>query len=198
MTREHVFAHWLIRKVHGAQLVASASGTADQPPRIARMTAPVCAVCNAGWMSGLEVSFRRAVFARPRVGEIRMPDRVTVSRWFAKTAALVAEANGVGIASPEQRAQLVLGLPDDLEVFLARRRRPRQRLDYAFDVGSDATRARVVALSVDQLVAHVAQRGTLGSHHGTRLWPLRSHLLRWETLPVITPLLVRDLAAPAK
>jgi hypothetical protein len=79
-------------------------------------------------------------------------------------------------------------MPDDVEVFLARRRRPPQRLDFAFDrtAGGDADTVRSVAILVDDLVAHVAARGTLASRHGTRLWPLRSHVLRWETLPVIT------------
>jgi len=46
---------------------------------------------------------------------------------------------------------------------------------------------RSVAVLVDDLVGHVAARGRLASRHGTRLWPLRSHTIRWETLPVITP-----------
>ena len=195
MTKEHVFAHWLIRKVHGARLVSSDAPA--EPTRLARVTAPVCAVCNAGWMSGLEVSFRRAVFGRPRLGELHMTDRVTLSRWFVKTAALIAEAHGLGIVGPAQRAQLERGMPDEVEVFIARRRRPRQRLDYALDVvrSVESARARAVAVSVEDIVAHVAPRGTLASRHGTRLWPLRSHTLRWETLPVITPLIVRDEAA---
>jgi hypothetical protein len=83
-------------------------------------------------------------------------------------------------------------MPDDIEVFLARRRRPRQRLDFALDVTSEheakPARVRSAAILVDDLVGHVAARGTLASRHGTRLWPLRSHALRWETLPVITSL----------
>jgi hypothetical protein len=81
-------------------------------------------------------------------------------------------------------------MPDDIEVFLARRRRPRQQLDFALDTMADdnegALRVRSVGVLVDDLIAHVAARGTLASRHGTRLWPLRSHTLRWETLPVIT------------
>jgi len=197
MTREHIFARWLVQKVHGARLIPSdvtpLSATADI--RIAREVAPVCAECNAGWMSGLEVSFRRALFARPRVGVLQAPDRITLSRWFAKTAVLLAHARGGSLVGAEHRAQLVTGMPDGIEVFLARRRRPRQHLDYAVDVvtggDGDAPRVRSVAVLVDDLVGHVAASGTLASRHGTRLWPLRSHTIRWETLPVITPLLVR-------
>jgi hypothetical protein len=201
ITREHVFAHWLVRKFHGARLVASdaspgAAPLPTAPLRIARVIADVCDECNTGWMSALEESFRRALFARPRVGSLQAPDRITLSRWFTKTAVLLAHARGGALVGEAHRAQLVAGMPDDIEVFLARRRRPRQQLDFALDVMSGravgAPLVRSVAILVDDLVAHVAAHGTLASRHGTRLWPLRSHTLRWETLPVITPLIVRE------
>lgn len=200
LTREHVFAHWLVRKVHGGRLLpsgepAEAIPTTRGPTTIARVTAEVCAVCNAGWMSTLEVSFRQAVFARPRVGLVWPPDRITLSRWFTKTAVLLAHARGAAFLSAARRSQLVTGMPDDIEVFIARRRRARQRLDFAIDLIADrddeTPQVRSVAILVDDLVAHIAKRDTLASRHGTRLWPLRTHALRWETLPVITPLLVR-------
>jgi hypothetical protein len=200
MTREHVFARWLVREVHGGRLVPTSApgGTPSSIPaaRIGRVIASVCAECNAGWMSGLEVSFRRALFARPRVGALQAPDRVTLSRWFTKTAVLLAEASGGALVGAAHRAQLVTGMPDDVEVFLARRRRPRQHLDFSLDVMADRDagmpRVRSAAILVDDLVGHVAARGTLTSRHGTRLWPLRSHTLRWETLPVITSFVARD------
>ena len=191
ITREHIFARWLIRQVHGARLVPSHPSLATAAPvRIARVDVPVCADCNAGWMSGLEVSFRRTLFARPRTGPLQAPDRFTLSRWFTKTAVLLAHAYGGPLVGAEHRAQLVSGMPDDIEVFLARRRRPRQDLDYALDVMTDGeareSRVRSVAVLVDDLIAHVAATGTLSSRHGTRLWPLRTHTMRWDTLPVIT------------
>ena len=197
ITREHIFARWLIRQVHGARLVPSHPSLATGAPLpIARVVVPVCAGCNAGWMSSLEVSFRRMLFARPRTGPLQAPDRFTLSRWFTKTAVLLAHAYGGALVGAEHRAQLVSGMPDDIEVFLARRRRPRQDLDYGFDVISDrdakVSRIRSVAVLVDDLVAHVAAPDTLSSRDGTRLWPLRTHTLRWDTLPVITTLVVRD------
>ena len=197
ITREHIFARWLIRQVHGAKLVPSQGALSTAAPlRIARVVVPVCADCNAGWMSGLEVSFRRMLFARPRTGPLQAPDRLTLSRWFTKTAVLLAHAYGGALVGAEHPAQLVSGMPDDIEVFLARRRRPRQDLDYALDVMTDGeareSRVRSVAVLVDDLIAHVAATGTLSSRHGTRLWPLRTHTLRWDTLPVITTLVVRD------
>ena len=201
MTREHVFARWLVRQVHGGRLVPShapAGGAPSSIPaaRIGRVIASVCADCNAGWMSGLEVSFRRALFARPRVGALQAPDRITVSRWFTKTAVLLAEASGGALVGAAHRAQLVTGMPDDIEVFLARRRRPRQHLDFTLAVMTDSDagmpRVRSAAILVDDIVGHVAARGTLASRHGTRLWPLRSHTIRWETLPVITSFIAHD------
>ena len=200
ITREHVFAHWLVRQVHGARLVPSDASypppSSDPPVRIARVIAGVCADCNTGWMSVLEESFRRALFGRPRLGLIPAADRETISRWFTKTAVLLAHAHGGALVGPAHRPQLVAGMPGGIEVFLARQRRPRQRLDFALDVVADrdagAAQVRSIGILVDDLVAHIAARGTLASRHGTRLWPLRSHTLRWETLPVITPLIVRD------
>lgn len=176
MTREHVFARWLVIKLHAGRVVPS-----DAPPgaeRIGRVITTVCADCNAGWMSSLEVAFRRIVFGARRMGVLQEPDRVALSRWFAKTAILLAHAGGTTLVGASHRAQLIGGMPDDLEVFLARRRRPPQRLDYAADTDS-------ASILVDDLVGHVARPGILTSRRGTRLWPLRSHVLRWETLPVI-------------
>ena len=191
MTREHVFARWLVRQVHGGRLLASDPPQGGGvPTRIARVTADVCADCNAGWMSSLEMSFRQILFARPRVGTIRAPDRITLSRWFTKTAVLLAHAHSGVLLSPAHRAQVAAGLPDEVEVFLARRRRPQQRLDFAMDLmaghDADVVPVRSVAVLIDDLVAHVAARGSLASRHGTRLWPLRTHTLRWENLPVIS------------
>ena len=190
MTREHVFARWLVQKIHGARLVPSAQANAAEPARISRIFASVCASCNAGWMSGLEVAFRRPVFGRSRIGLLQPPERITLSRWFTKTAMLLADASGVVFITSARRPQLVTGMPDDVEVFLARRRRPRQRLDYAIDVVGDAPARSVhtIAILVDDLIAHIALRDTLSSRHGTQLWPLRTHTLRWETLPVVGPL----------
>ena len=74
-------------------------------------------------------------------------------------------------------------MPDGVEVFIARRRRPRQRVDFSVDTSDEHVRS--VAILVDDLIGHVARDGVLASRQGTRLWPLRSHTVRWDTLPVI-------------
>ena len=51
MTHEHVFAHWLVRKVQGARLVPTRPESDRGPERISRVVADVCAECNHGWMS---------------------------------------------------------------------------------------------------------------------------------------------------
>ncbi len=183
MTREHIFARWLIRQVHGGALVASSTASDATPQRIARLTADVCADCNAGWMSGLEVAFRRLLFKHQRVGPLQAPDRATLSRWFTKTAVLLARAHGGDLVPADARLALVAGMPEGVEVFIARRRRPRQPVDFSVDVSGEHVRG--IAILVDDLVAHVARDGVLASRQGTRLWPLRSHALRWDTLPVI-------------
>src|SRR5262245_21026503 len=178
MTREHIFARWLVLKVRGARLVPTTS-PADAT-RIARLVAPVCAECNAGWMSGLEVGFRRLLFREVRAGLMPAPDRTTLARWSVKTAVLLAHAHGSELGSLEHRPEILTGIPSDLEVFVARRRRPLQRLDYR--IGESDAGPSSVAVMTDDLVTHVAQRGTLVRRQGTQLWPLRTHALRWETI----------------
>lgn len=188
ITREHVFAHWLVRQVHGARLLPSRAPSSDVPAtRIARVVAEVCADCNAGWMSSLEVAFGRVVFARERTGLIPAPDRATLSRWFTKTAALLAYANGAVLVDGARRSRLRTGMPDGVQVYLARRRRPPQPLDFALDMSSSPgteVRATGVTVLVDDVQARVETEGA-ASGRGTRLWPLRTHALRWETLPVV-------------
>ncbi|HYK98906.1 MAG TPA: hypothetical protein VEU77_11005 [Candidatus Acidoferrales bacterium] len=169
LTREHVFARWLTQRVGSAG------------PR--RAIATVCGECNAGWMSTLEQSFRRAAFTRPRTGPIPAPDRATIARWSIKTALLLADANGVTLVEPAVRSALQRVVPDGFEVFIARRRRSPAKLDY--DVDSERDLVRSVAVHVDDVTLTVAPTGALTSRAGTRLWPIRRQLLRWDTLPVL-------------
>jgi hypothetical protein len=192
LTREHVFARWLISKVHGARLMASGAGELAAHPigsiPMSRVITGVCAGCNAGWMSGLEVSFRRTLFGRQRVGSVQAPERAILSRWFTKTAVLLAHARGGDFIAASDRSKVRTGMPESVEVLVGRRRRPRQPIDFAIETVPDPTGAvtvRSVAIQVDDLLGHVALRGSLGSAHGTRIWPLRSHAVRWDTLPIV-------------
>ena len=97
---------------------------------------------------------------------------------------LIAHARAAALV--ETNADLARDMPAGLEVFIARRRRTDVKLEYVLDA-SDG-RARHVAVFVDDLVGNIAAAGVLTSRYGTRLWPLRTHALRWDTLPVIAPL----------
>lgn len=159
LTTEHVFAQWLRREL----------GTSQR----ARVSAQVCAECNTGWMSALETSFRSA-FSRRRDGTLQPPDRTTIARWATKTASLLALAHEAVLV--DDAASLRTGMPAGIEVSLGRRR--SAPIDYV-------VQQRAVAVMVDDLVATVAPVGTLAKAQGTQLWPLRTHTLRWDTLPVV-------------
>jgi hypothetical protein len=142
-------------------------------------------------MSGLEVSFRQAVFARSRPEHIAEPTRRTLSRWFAKTATLVAHAAGQELVPEGQWPELTNGMPGGIRVGLARSRRPRQPLDLGLEFDGPETdhptgRLTSVAVQVNDLVAIVTRRSSVTP--ATTLWPIRSHVLRWATLPVVNRL----------
>ncbi|HJW48438.1 MAG TPA: hypothetical protein VJ726_03375 [Candidatus Limnocylindria bacterium] len=142
-------------------------------------------------MSGLEVSFRQAVFARSRPEHIAEPTRRTLSRWFAKTATLVAHATGEELVPESDWPDLTDAMPGGIRVGLARLRRPRQPLDVGLEYdgsqkGPPNGRLTSVAVQVDDLVAIVTRRSSVAP--ATTLWPIRSHILRWTTLPVVNRL----------
>jgi hypothetical protein len=193
LTREHVFARWLVERLRAWRATHEAHGSAEvaADARIARLVTSVCGACNAGWMSGLEVSFRQAVFARSRPEHIAEPARRTLSRWFAKTATLVAHATGQELVPEDHWPELTDAMPGGIRVGLARLRRPRQPLDVGLEYdGSDkshlTSKLMSVAVQVDDLVAVVTRRSSVTP--ASTLWPIRSHVLRWATLPVVNRL----------
>jgi len=193
LTREHVFARWLVERLRAWRATHTAHGPAEvaADARIARLVTNVCGACNAGWMSGLEISFRQAVFARTRPEHIAEPTRRTLSRWFAKTAVLAAHATGQELVPEEHWPELTDAMPGGIRVGLARVRRPRQPLDLGlgYDGAGEshpAGKLTSVAVQVDDLVAIVTRRSSVTP--ATTLWPIRSHVLRWTTLPVVNRL----------
>jgi len=187
-----VFARWLVERLRAFRATRAAQVPADAAAdaRLARLVTLVCGACNAGWMSGLEVSFRQAVFARPRPDHLAEPTRRTLSRWFTKTAILVAHSANKELVPEEHWPDLTDTMPDGMRVGLARLRRPRQPLDLEFEYeeSADTESARLtgVAVQVDDLVGLVTRRSSVTP--ATTLWPLRSHALRWTTLPVVNRL----------
>jgi hypothetical protein len=168
---------------------AARAADAAADARIARLVTSVCGECNAGWMSGLEVSFRQALFAKARSDRMAEPTRRTLSRWFAKTALLVAHAADQELVPEEHWPQLTGAMPSGIRVGIARVRRPRQPLDVALEHESaDRPNGRLtsVAVQVDDLAALVTRRSSVTP--ATTLWPIRTHALRWTTLPVVNRL----------
>jgi hypothetical protein len=193
LTREHVFARWLVERLRAWRATHTAHGAADAAAdaRIARLVTSVCGTCNAGWMSSLEVSFRQAVFAKSRPDHVAEPTRRTLSRWFTKTAVLVAHAADHELVPEDHWPELTDAMPGGIRVGLARIRRRRQPLDIelehaAPDANHPARKLVSVAVQVDDLVAIVTQRSSVTP--ATTLWPIRSHVLRWTTLPVLNRL----------
>jgi len=192
LTREHVFARWLVERLRAwrATHAAPGAGGTAADARIGRLVTNVCGLCNAGWMSSLEVSFRQAVFAKSRPEQIAEPTRRTLSRWFAKTAMLVADAAHRELVPVEHWPEMTSSLPGGIRVGIARVRRKQQpleaELEYAADADQPVAKLTSVALQVDDLVAIVTTRSSVTP--ATTLWPIRSHVLRWSTLPVVNRL----------
>jgi hypothetical protein len=193
LTREHVFARWLVARLRAWRVTHTARASVDAAAdaRIARLVTNVCGQCNAGWMSGLEVSFRQAVFAKSRTDQVAEPTRRTLSRWFAKTAMLVAHAASHELVPENKWPELTNAMPGGIRVGLARVRRPRQPLDVGLEYAAPDEMHRTgkltsVALQVDDLVAIVTRRSSVTP--ATTLWPIRSHAMRWTTLPVVNRL----------
>ena len=193
LTREHVFARWLVERLRAWRATHAAHGPADAAAdaRIARLVTNVCGTCNAGWMSSLEVSFRQAVFAKSRPEQIAESTRRTLGRWFAKTAMLVADAAHQELVPVGQWPEMTTAMPSGIRVGIARVRRKQQplevELEYAeADPEHPAAELTSVAVQVDDLVAIVTCRSSVTP--ATTLWPIRSHVLRWTTLPVVNRL----------
>lgn len=194
LTREHVFARWLVARLRAWRVTSTGHWPTDTVAhtRIADLVTNVCGACNAGWMSGLEVSFRQAVFARSRPERLAAPTRRVLSRWFTKTAMLVAHAAGQELIPNDQWSDLTNAMPADIRVGLTRLRHPRQPLDLGLEyvaahADHRAAQLSSVAVQVDDLVGVVTRRSSV-TVRATTLWPIRSHVLRWTTLPVVNRL----------
>jgi hypothetical protein len=142
-------------------------------------------------MSGLEVSFRQAVFPKTRDDHLAEPTRRTLCRWFTKTATLLADAAEQELLPEEDWPKLSKTMPGGIRVGLARVRRPRQPLDVALEYGEPdedgpGRRLTSVAVQVDDLAAIVTRHSSVTP--ATTLWPIRTHTMRWTTLPVVNRL----------
>ena len=100
----------------------------------------------------------------------------------------MADATGQELVPEDRWPELTDAMPSGIRVGLARMRRPRQPLDVGLEYdGSQKSnpdgKLTSVAVQVDDLVAIVTRRSSVTP--ATTLWPMRSHVLRWATLPVV-------------
>lgn len=130
-SKEHIFPQWLLRhhdamdeRVHPVRIslplggiVASERG--ERPLR-AHFNGEVCADCNNGWMSALEVAATPILTQVPRQGPI-VDDAITLSRWFAKTAVNLNVSQPYRLLVDAQaRHGLAAGIPSGFAVHLFR------------------------------------------------------------------------------
>ena len=151
----------------------------------------VCGECNAGWMSGLEVSFRQAVFAKSRDDRVAEPTRRTLSRWFAKTAMLVADASDQELVPEDHWPELTKAMPRRDPRWPCTGPSPAAAAGCRYSSTASPTTVQIgkltgVAVQVDNIAAIVTRRSSVTP--ATTLWPIRSHVLRWTTLPVVNRL----------
>ena len=178
---EHVFPQWLLARL-GAAGHTFAGGV-----RAAELTVPeVCAVCNTGWMSALEVAFRSVAFEQPRRGPIADTTQLILARWFAKTAVLVhAAAGSADRIQDADRHALRRGLPATFTVHLARSSAAGSRIERAVraeDVASAAIRLGELVGVVHHSPPGPAPRP---SRPLLRVAPVQRRRIAWDQLPSV-------------
>ena len=126
-TREHVFARWLSDLFgvasHPITLYSSRGGKLWSARGLDTVVS-VCATCNSGWMSELEVAFRAvykdAILGYPRT--LNGADLTTLAHWATKTALMLQpHLSGMGevvhVPTGHRRA-LPRGTPPGTRVWL--------------------------------------------------------------------------------
>lgn len=117
LTKEHIFGDWLTRIGLDMDPVAHSAGPLNrigrrlgESPPFRRTVRDVCAACNNGWMSQLEVVAQRVLkpFILGEPGQIERADLGAVTSWIQKTAltAMLAStveerASGYGLPQSE-------------------------------------------------------------------------------------------------
>jgi hypothetical protein len=128
--REHIFAQVLLSHF-GAQkeqfepqrFTAAGQLGSERParPASALVAGEVCAGCNGGWMSALEVQAFPILTDLNPSGPINSETQETLARWFAKTAVAinVSQPFRLLVDAPTRHA-LAAGVPDNMMVSLFR------------------------------------------------------------------------------
>jgi len=130
-TREHVFALSLLREFPReltivspirytspalGSLVASSRG---EFPATALVAGAVCATCNNGWMSQLEMDARP--YLLDKVATVEGAAITTLAKWLAKTAIVINVSQPYRLLwSSDRRHQVQTRVPDNLAISLYR------------------------------------------------------------------------------
>ncbi|GAA1224477.1 hypothetical protein [Rhodoglobus aureus] len=130
-TREHVFARSLLREFPPeltivspirytspalGSLVASSRG---EFPASALVAGAVCATCNNGWMSQLEMDARP--YLLDKVAAVEGAAITILARWLAKTAIVINISQPYRLLwSSDRRHQVQTRVPDNLAISLYR------------------------------------------------------------------------------
>lgn len=141
-SKEHIFPQWLLRhhdamdeRVHPVRISlplggAIASERGERPLR-AHFNGEVCADCNNGWMSALEIAAAPILTRDHSDGPISDDDALTLSRWFAKTAVNLNVSQPFRLLVDAQaRHGLATGIPSGFAVHLFRAERQNGVFDW--------------------------------------------------------------------
>ena len=132
-TREHIFPKWLVkfmgigrlsvRSEHyvRAETTIERKDVRDASP-LARTEGRVCAACNNGWMSALEVAampiLKPLIDGTTNLYSCRGDEARTLGRWAAKTAYVLNAASAYPVKVPQSHFDSVLAGSVPSEVFV--------------------------------------------------------------------------------
>ena len=120
-TREHLFPKWLRElyndgKFRPVRYVPTAAVAGMDPWEDSRkadfdvnnlVAGNVCADCNNGWMSELEVAAKPLLAAVDRTAQLSEMEATTLAHWFAKTSAVVNVSQPYRLLWPEDRRHAI-------------------------------------------------------------------------------------------
>lgn len=215
-SKEHIFPQWLLRhhdamdeRVHPIRVSLPLGGVVaserGERPLRAHFNGEVCAVCNNGWMSALEVAATPILTLDPRNGPISSDDALTLARWFAKTAVNLNVSQPFRLlVDARARHGLATGIPSGFAVHLFRSEKQNGVFDWV-QKSPDAAFCPHVQLGDMQrlveltLVTHIRIADLVGVvvyapellrpedivlRDAVMIFPVSGPASRWESLPV--------------
>jgi hypothetical protein len=129
-SKEHVFARWLLKELRAKDLILEPQHHSPMGDVISKrgpltannlLAGEVCAACNSGWMSALELAVRPVLFPEGGRGQLSIDGQATLARWFVKTAIALNISQNYRLMVPrDARHALRTAIPKAFKVFLAR------------------------------------------------------------------------------